>query len=88
MLGTELVVSKSTASLVRPDVPKVLINTVNTKDTGGMDFEEPNSFKLFVKGKCDEQIRKLVARCGWTEEFEALLPTSHKADPIEKAIYE
>ena len=51
----------------------------NTKETGGMDFTEKNSYKLFLEGKCDEQVRKLVADCGWTDDFEAILPDCHKA---------
>ena len=43
-----------------------------------MDFTEPETNKLFVQGKCDETLRKLVVDCGWTEDFEAILPDCHK----------
>lgn len=58
----------------------------NTKETGGMDFTEENSYKLFVEGKCDEKIRKLVADCGWTEDFEAILPAIHKKSATEETL--
>ena len=51
----------------------------NTNETGSIDFTAPNEYKLFLQGKCDETIRKLVADCGWTEEFEAILPDVHKS---------
>lgn len=58
----------------------------NTKETGGLDFTEENSYKLFVEGKCDEKIRKLVADCGWAEDFEAVLPAIHKNSTTEKPL--
>lgn len=51
----------------------------NTKETGGMDFTEKYSYKLFLEGKCDEQVRKLAADCGWIDDFEAVLPDCHKS---------
>jgi hypothetical protein len=80
-MGTALAVApfNITPTLVKREVPKVLFNMNNTKETGGMDFTEANSYKLFVEGKCDEQIRRLVADCGWTDDFEAVLPDVHKA---------
>ena len=65
--------------MVSDSVPRVLFNMENTKDTGGQDFTEPGTFKLFVQGKCDETLRKLVDDCGWTEDFEAILPDCHKS---------
>ena len=64
--------------MLKPNVPRVLFNMENTKLTGGMDFLEPNRYKLFVPGKCDETIRKLSVDCGWQEDFEAVLPDFHK----------
>ena len=69
---------------VEQGVPKVLFNMQNTKETGDQDFTQPNTYKLFVQGKCDETIRKLVADCGWTEEYEAILPKVHKTPAAPK----
>lgn len=41
------------------DVPKVLFNMENVFETCGIDFDEPQYNKIFVKGKCDESILKL-----------------------------
>ena len=79
-MGTALAVSPFNVipTLVGESVPKVLFNLDNTKDTGGIDFTEENRYKLFVQGKCDETIRKLAGDCGWTADFEAVLPDFHK----------
>ena len=63
---------------MKPNVPKVLFNLTNTKETGGYDFEEKNRNKLFVKGKCDETLAKLAEDIGWKEDFEKVLPDYHK----------
>jgi len=80
-MGTALAVSPFNIlpTMVKADVPKVLFNMENTTSTGGMDFTEPNTYKLFMQGKCDETLRQLVKDCGWTEEFEAILPDVHKS---------
>ena len=80
-MGTALAVApfNITPTLVKENCPKILFNMNNTKETGGMDFTEKNRYKLFMEGKCDELVRKLVADCGWTEDFEAVLPDCHKA---------
>ena len=80
-MGTALAVGpfNIAPTLVKKNCPKILFNMDNTKETGGMDFTEKLSYKLFLQGKCDEQVRKLVADCGWTDDFEAVLPDCHKA---------
>lgn len=79
-MGTALAVSpfNQIPAMIGKDVPKVLFNMENTTDTGGMDFTERETFKLFVQGKCDETIRRLVQDCGWTNDFEEILPDCHK----------
>ena len=76
-MGTDLAVAPFNAivSLVK-NCPKVLFNMNNTKATGGYDFETGEN-KLFVAGKCDETIVKLVKDCGWTEDFAKVLPVCH-----------
>ena len=83
-MGTALAVGpfNQIPGQVKERSPKVLFNMNNTDETGQIDFTEPNSYKLFIQGKCDETLRKLVADCGWTEEFEALLPEVHKRPAI------
>jgi len=52
--------------LVGENIPKVLINMENTS-ASGFDFdseEYPN--RLFLEGKCDEIIQKLLDDCEWT----------------------
>jgi len=80
VMGTALAVSPFNIMprLIGKDVPKVLFNMENTDKTGGYDFKEKNTPKLFVQGKCDETVRKLVNDCGWTEDFENVLPDFHK----------
>ena len=68
--------------MVKEKVPCVLICDQNNY----IDFREPNTTKLFIEGKCDEQIRKLVAECGWTNEFEAILPDVHKTSSAYEAM--
>jgi hypothetical protein len=41
----------------------------NIKDTSGYDFTNANENKIFVEGKCDEIIRKLVKDLEWENEF-------------------
>ena len=80
IMGTALAVAPFNIlpTLVVPTAPKVLFNMENTKETGGQDFTEPNTKKLFVQGKCDESIWQLVRDCGWTDDFNAVLPDFHK----------
>lgn len=49
----------------------------NTKQTGGYDFTQGEG-KLFVEGKCDETVIKLVKDCGWEDDFANVLPEYHK----------
>jgi hypothetical protein len=56
---------------------KVLMNMNNTKDTGGFDFCEKNTDKLFMEGKCDELVAHLCHEVGWTKDFERVLPSYH-----------
>lgn len=50
IMGTALAVApvNKLPQMLRPDIPKVLFNLNNTKETGGYDFEEKTNFKLFV----------------------------------------
>jgi len=49
-MGTALAVApvNKLPQMLHPDIPKVLFNLNNTKETGGYDFEEKTNFKLFV----------------------------------------
>jgi NAD-dependent SIR2 family protein deacetylase len=90
VMGTALAVSpfNQLPHFVNQGVPLVLINMNNTKETGGFDFERGNE-RLFLQGKCDEIIRKIVSDCGWDEDFEFLLPPRHrKKDEDKKAAAE
>lgn len=50
IMGTALAVApfNNLPTMVKSGVPKVLFNMENTKETGGQDFTESNSNKLFV----------------------------------------
>ena len=80
VMGTALAVAPFNVlpGCLREGVPKVLFNLDNTKDTGGLDFEETGRMKLLVQGKCDETLTKLAEDCGWKEDFEKVLPDYHK----------
>jgi len=80
IMGTALAVApfNMLPHMVAKGVPKVLFNLDNTKDTGGIDFENKDGNKLFVKGKCDETLAKLCEDCGWKEDFNKVLPDYHK----------
>ena len=79
VMGTALAVApvNKLPQMIGPNVPKVLFNLTNTKETGGYDFEEKTNSKLFVQGKCDETLAKLVEDCGWGEDFMKVLPDYH-----------
>ena len=87
IMGTALAVSPFNAlpQMLKDTCPKVLFNMENTNLTSGWDFTEPNRYKLFVEGKCDDTIRKLAVDCGWSEEFEAVLPDYHKSGNASQA---
>jgi hypothetical protein len=61
----------------------VLINLENTKPH--IDFTKDKR-KLFLRGKCDETIAKLVQDVGWGPEFAKLLvkPESTRTEPSEE----
>ena len=61
-MGTALAVApfNMLPTIVEDSTPKVLFNMENTAETGGQDYTQPNTYRLFVQGKCDETIRKLV----------------------------
>ena len=79
IMGTALAVAPFNALPAKLDfnVPKVLINLNNTKDTCGLDFTV-GSKKLFLQGKCDEKIRRIATDLGWNDDFEAILPPCHR----------
>ena len=87
VIGTALAVSPFNAlvGMVSASCPKVLMNLENTKDTGGYDFLEPGTTKLFIKGKCDETVAQLCKDCGWQEDFEKVLPAYHAGKHIPPA---
>jgi len=86
-MGTALAVSpfNKLPNWVGPSCLKVLMNLENTKETGGIDFEEPGTNKLFIKGKCDETVAQLCLDCGWQEDFEKVLPAYHAGKHVPPA---
>ena len=61
--------------MLKRDIPKVLLNDHKTDGKVNAFFHvEPLDYKLYVEGECDSLIRKLVADCGWSDEFDAILP--------------
>ena len=58
IMGTALAVQpfNQLPGSVSKKCPKVLMNMMNTKETGGYDFTEKKQCKLFVCGKCDETV--------------------------------
>ena len=78
VMGTALAVGpfNSVVDAIPQTVPKVLINMHNTKEHG-YDFVDKKN-RLFIEGKCDESIIKLVKECGWESDFKEVLPECHK----------
>lgn len=78
--GTALAVSpfKNIVGMISNDVPKVLFNMEDVFETSGYQFDKPKHNKILVKGKCDENIRKLVKDVNWVDDFEKVLPECHK----------
>ena len=56
------------------DVPKVLINMENTA-AQGYDFDDSKTYpnRLFIEGKCDEVVQKLLGDCEWTQDYEEMI---------------
>jgi len=73
VIGTALAVQpvSSLVDTVRKDVPKVLINMTNTKESG-YEFNDGEKYplRLWLNGKCDEIVADLVEKCGWNEDFD------------------
>ena len=86
VIGTALAVSPFNQSVnkIKDKCPCILFNMENTKEHG-FDFEDLESRpgRLFVKGKCDESLAKLVRDVGWIEEFIAINPERMKEAGIE-----
>ena len=63
-MGTSLQVQPfaSLVNFVEPDVPRLL---VNREAVGDFRFGEPGSRDCFLKGNCDDGVRKLVEMVGW-----------------------
>ena len=72
ILGTSLAVApfNKVVSMPHQDVPRVLINLENTDQTG-FDFDDliNHPERLFLKGKCDDVIQKLLNDAGKSQEF-------------------
>ena len=66
IIGTAMAVApfKSIVRWVDESVPKVLINMTKIQ---AYDFDSVVYFpnRLFLEGKCDDVIEKLVVDCGW-----------------------
>jgi hypothetical protein len=72
IIGTALAVNPFNTCVNAPldGVPKVLWNLENTVEQC-FDFEDIKEFpgRLFMPGKCDDTVWKLVEDLGWTEDF-------------------
>ena len=79
VMGTALAVApfNHLIRMVPKGCLKVLMNMNNTKTTGGYDFCEPDSDKLFLEGKCDELVSQLCHEVGWADDFAKVLPPYH-----------
>ena len=79
VMGTALAVAPFSylIQMVPKGCLKVLMNLDNTNETGGYDFTEPDTDKLFIRGKCDETVAQLCHEVGWTDDFEKVLPAYH-----------
>jgi NAD+-dependent protein deacetylase SIR2 len=75
VIGTALAVSpfNTIVDLIPDNVPKVLINLENTKNSG-YDFDEKEKYpnRLFMQGKCDDVIKEIAAECGWINELNSM----------------
>ena len=71
VIGTSLAVNpfNTLVDIVSLECPKVLINMENTKPQG-YDFNS-RSFpeRLFLKGKCDDIVGKIIDSCGWSDQI-------------------
>lgn len=80
VMGTALAVPpfNNVPDMAGDSCPKVLFNMENVNQTSRYDFCDEQGDKIFVQGKCDESIIKLVKEIGWEEEFKQILPDVHK----------
>lgn len=71
VIGTALAVSpvNLVPQMVSKSTKLVLFNLDNTHETGNVDFTKRRDRHLFVQGKCDETLTKLVQDLGWNKEF-------------------
>jgi NAD-dependent histone deacetylase SIR2 len=70
IVGTALAVTPFSCTVDQPhndDCPRVLINLTNPKESG-YDFEDilDHPERLFLQGKCDDVINKIVEEVGWS----------------------
>jgi NAD+-dependent protein deacetylase sirtuin 2 len=74
VIGTGLAVYPFQMTVLKPDkeCPQVLINLENTEE---FDYDDILEYpeRLFLKGYCDEIIKKLVKDVGWTDSFEKVM---------------
>ena len=76
VIGTTLKVGPFKDTIKKAgDCPKVLINMENT-DMNDYDFDDLKNHpeRLFLQGKCDEILQKIVNEVGWTKEFQNCKP--------------
>ena len=89
VIGTALAVSPFNQSVnkIKDKCPCILLNLENTADNG-FDFEdlENKPGRLFVKGKSDDSIAKLMNDVGWIKEFIALCPERMKEAGITEIV--
>ena len=61
----------SVLTFIPKSVPQVLINLTNN-DMQGYDYcdQEMNPERLFLGGKSDEVIQKIIDDCGWQDDID------------------
>lgn len=85
VIGTALAVGPFNTVVDKVEVPQVLINMQNTKESG-YDFcdVEARPDRLFIEGKCDDTIEEICKHCGWHEELLERFDKAGGATPAEK----
>jgi NAD-dependent SIR2 family protein deacetylase len=71
VMGTALAVAPfcSIVDRISDKTPKVLINMTLTENHD-FDNREYHPERLFIKGKCDDTIKKISRDCGWWTDLD------------------
>lgn len=87
VIGSSLSVApfNSILTFVPRNCPKVLINLTNN-DMQGFDFcdQEMNPERLFLEGKCDDVVQKIIDDCEWQDGVEIVIDQAKNLPAIEE----